>query len=90
MIVVLPVPELPIIKRFPGIQLEMEDLAAALFAEAAHKDSRTGARALRPIFGKLINPLEFDPWAGDELEERAGGGWKLNATADTVRALTHR
>ncbi len=72
------------------IELEIEDLAAALLAEAAHKDSRTGARALRPIFGKLINPLEFDPWAGDELEERDGGGWKLTVTADMVRALTQR
>ncbi len=69
------------------IQLEMEDLAAALFAEAAHKDSRTGARALRPIFGKLINPFEFDPWAGGELEQRDGGGWTLTVTADMVREL---
>ncbi len=69
------------------IQLEIEDLAAALLAEMAAKDSRTGARALRPIFGKLINDLEFDPWAGGVLEDRDGGGWTLNITADMVRAL---
>ncbi len=71
------------------IQLEIEDLAAALIAEAAAKDSRTGARALRPIFGKLINAYEFDPWSGGELEEH-DGGWRLTVTADMVRALFQR
>ena len=69
------------------ITLEIEDLAAALIAELAAKDSRTGARALRPIFGKLINVFEFDPWSGGELKERDGGGWTLTLTADMVRAL---
>ncbi len=69
------------------IKLEIEDLAAALLAEAAKKDSRTGARALRPIFGKLINAYEFDPWAAGDLEKREDGGWTLTVTADMVRAL---
>ncbi len=67
-----------------GIELEMEDLAAALLAENAAKDSRTGARALRPIFTEIINPLEFDPDASGLLEER-GEGHTLTITADMAR-----
>ncbi len=66
------------------ITLEMEDLAAALIAEEAAKDSRTGARALRPLFSEIVNPLEFDP-GGAELEPREGGGSLLRVTADMVR-----
>lgn len=49
-----------------GIDLELEDLAAALIAEEAVKDSRTGARALRNLFTEIINPFEFDPWSTGE------------------------
>lgn len=69
------------------IKLEIEDLAASLIAEAAAKDSRTGARALRPIFVELINPFEFDPLHKGELEPLEGGGWKLLVTADMVRKV---
>jgi ATP-dependent Clp protease ATP-binding subunit ClpX len=54
------------------IDLEMDDLAAALLAEEAAKDSRTGARALRPIFAEIINPLEYDPWGSGILNEDDG------------------
>ena len=46
-----------------GITLEIEDLAASLIAEQAEKHTRTGARALRTIFGRIVNPLEYDPTA---------------------------
>ncbi len=67
------------------IRLEMEELAAALIAEEAAKDSRTGARALRPIFADIINPLEYDPWQSQRLEERPDGGHVLRISADMVR-----
>ncbi len=67
------------------IELEMEDLAAALIAEQAEKNTRTGARALRTIFGKIINRLEFDPWKFEGLEKREGSGHRLVVTADLVR-----
>ena len=70
-----------------GIELEMEDLAAALIAEEAHKDTRTGARALRPIFGDLANPLEFDPDRGGHLEAESEGRQRLRITADMVREI---
>ncbi len=68
------------------IELEMEDLAAALIAEQAQKHTRTGARALRTIFGKIINRLEYDPWRSDALEELEEGKHRLVVTAGLVRS----
>lgn len=81
-------------KRFfdvMGIDLEIEDLAASLIAEHAAKDSRTGARSLRPIFSELVNALEFDPQGSGKLEsvdddERP----RLVVTADMVRESIRR
>jgi len=67
------------------IDLEVEDLAAALIAEQAQKHTRTGARALRTIFGKIINRLEYDPWRSGTLEELQEGKRRLVVTADLVR-----
>ncbi len=74
-------------KRFfevRGIELEIEDLAAALIAEAAEKHSRTGARALRTIFGKIVNRLEFDPEGSGRLKA-SDDGELLVITADMAR-----
>jgi ATP-dependent Clp protease ATP-binding subunit ClpX len=70
-----------------GIDLEIDELAAALIAEEANRDSRTGARALRPIFGEIINPLEFDPERGDHLQPQTNGRRLLRVTADMARAV---
>jgi len=72
--------------RVMEIDLEMEELAAALLAEAAAKDSRTGARALRPLFMDIITPFEFNPDHDDHLQER-GDGKTLRITADMVRKV---
>ncbi len=69
-----------------NISLEIEDLAAALIAEEAAKHTRTGARALRAIFGRIVNPLEFDPWHSEHLEEMGDGAYRVTITADMVRA----
>lgn len=71
--------------RILGIQLEMEQLAAAIIAEEASKDSRTGARALRPILSGVITRLEFDPWHHEALEKLDEGGHRLTISADMVR-----
>jgi ATP-dependent Clp protease ATP-binding subunit ClpX len=68
-----------------GIKLELEDLAASIVAEQARKHSRTGARALRTIFSKLINPIEFDPSSSDALEPTQDGARRLRITAAAVR-----
>jgi len=56
-----------------NIDLQIDDVAAAMIAEMAEKNIRTGARALRTVFNKIINPLEFDPWQHEGLEETAEG-----------------
>ncbi len=68
-----------------NISLEIDDLAASLIAEKAEKHTRTGARALRTIFGKIINRLEFDPWRYEGLEETGEGQYRLVVSADLVR-----
>lgn len=68
-----------------NIHLEIEDLAAALIAEQAEKQTRTGARALRGIFGKIINRIEFDPDGSNALKPNADGGRTLTVTAAMVR-----
>ncbi len=68
-----------------GIELDIDDLAASLIAEQAEKHSRTGARALRTIFGKIINPLEFDPWGSPRLEDAGDGHKRLPISAPAVR-----
>ncbi len=67
------------------IHLEIEDLAAALIAEQAEKQTRTGARALRGIFGKIINRIEFDPDGSNTLKPTPDGGRTLTVTAPMVR-----
>lgn len=68
-----------------GIDLEIEELAAALIAEKAARDARTGARSLRPIFTDLVNAFEFDPWGQETLEDTDGGRHRLRVTAEMVR-----
>ncbi len=70
--------------RTLDIELELEPLAAALMAEAAAKETRTGARALRDIFSEIINPFEFDPWNSKGIEDGPDGR-RLLITADMVR-----
>ncbi|HEV8628879.1 MAG TPA: AAA family ATPase [Thermoanaerobaculia bacterium] len=73
-----------------GIELEIEDLAAALIAERAARDARTGARSLRPIFTELINPFEFDPWSQETLEPLGDERYRLRITASLVREALAR
>jgi ATP-dependent Clp protease ATP-binding subunit ClpX len=68
-----------------GIELELEELAASLIAEAAEKNTRTGARALRMVFGRIVNRLEFDPWSFEGLEKLPEGGHRLVITAEMAR-----
>ena len=56
-----------------NIELEMDDVAASMIAEAAELNIRTGARALRTVFNKIINPLEYDPWQHEGLEKTDDG-----------------
>ena len=68
-----------------NIELDLEDVAAAMIAEAAETNIRTGARALRTVFNKIINPLEFDPWQHEGMEEKKDGGHRLVVTQEMAR-----
>ncbi len=68
-----------------NINLELEEVAAAMIAENAELNIRTGARALRTVFNKIINRLEFDPWQHEGLEKTADGGYRLVITQDMAR-----
>ncbi len=68
-----------------NIELEIEDVAAAMIAEAAERNIRTGARALRTVFNKIINRLEFDPWQHDTLEKKPDGGHRLVVSQKMAR-----
>jgi ATP-dependent Clp protease ATP-binding subunit ClpX len=70
-----------------GINLEIEDVAAGMIAEEAAKSTRTGARALRSVFGRIVNRLEFDPWALEELEALSTGGHRLVISVAMVRRV---
>ncbi len=67
------------------IELEIEDVAAAMIAEAAELNIRTGARALRTVFNKIINKLEYDPWQHEGLEEKKDGGHRLVVTQEMAK-----
>ncbi len=56
-----------------NIDLQIDEVAAAMIAETAEKNIRTGARALRTVFNKIINRLEFDPWQHEGLEKTDEG-----------------
>ncbi len=73
-----------------AIELGIEDLAASLIAEAAEKNTRTGARALRTVFGRIINQLEFDPWHHEGLVKIEGLRYRLQVTADMARKAISR
>ena len=51
------------------------------------KHSRTGARALRTIFSRIVNPIEFDPWSSKALEQTGDGSRRLLITAALVRQV---
>jgi len=74
-----------------GIDLEIEDVAAGMIAEEAAKSTRTGARALRTVFGRIVNRLEFDPWNFEGLEEGSDGRKRLLISTRMVkRAISGR
>ncbi|HET9767895.1 MAG TPA: AAA family ATPase [Thermoanaerobaculia bacterium] len=73
-----------------GIELLIDDLAAALIAEKAARDARTGARSLRPIFTDIINAFEFDPWSQETLETVGEARYRLRVSAEMVREAFNR
>ncbi|UJX42709.1 AAA family ATPase [Desulfovibrio sp. JY] len=59
--------------RYMGIRLAVTEGAVDAIAEAAVKNSRIGARALREIFNGLIAPHEFDPFHSPRFAQTESG-----------------
>ncbi len=55
------------------IDLQITDGAAARIALAASDAKRIGARALKEVYGRIIKPFEFDPFARDEVRDADQG-----------------
>ena len=70
-----------------GISFELEDMAAEYIAGQAAQHTRTGARALRPIFGKVVNSFEYDPWGSGALQKQPDGRHRLVLTTQIVKKL---
>jgi ATP-dependent Clp protease ATP-binding subunit ClpX len=59
--------------RHMGIRLLVTDQAITAIADAAAKNARIGARALREIFNGLIAPYEYDPYGSPRYAETDKG-----------------
>jgi ATP-dependent Clp protease ATP-binding subunit ClpX len=70
-----------------GVDLDIDDLAAALIAERASQENRTGARALRDVFSEIVNPLEFDFAADARPNPAKPDRHAIHIDADRVRRI---
>ena len=68
-----------------GIRLQIDDVAAGMIAEQAAKNARAGARSLRTVFTKLIQPLEYDPWNSGMVQPLPDGTFEATVTAEYVK-----
>ena len=58
------------------IDLDITDGAIHKIAIEASTRRRIGARALKAVWGRVIKPFEFDPFAQDQVK-KDGGGYRL-------------
>ncbi len=56
-----------------GIALEVTPVAVRRIADEAAKHTRIGARALKAVWGRVIKPFEFDPFAHQRLQKTSEG-----------------
>ncbi len=71
-----------------GIELRVSPEAVTAIAEAAAKNSRIGARALREIFNGLIAAHEFDPFHSPLLQQTEAGAVLALDQASVTEYLT--
>jgi ATP-dependent Clp protease ATP-binding subunit ClpX len=71
-----------------GIELEVTEDAARKVADEASKSSRIGARALKAVWGTIIKPYEFDPFAQPEVRKDGAGHRLVVDEAMVARSLT--
>jgi len=66
------------------IDLQVTSGAVKRIADEAVKSRRIGARALKEVYGRIIKPLEYDPY-GHEAVKKIGDGYQLILDEDIVR-----
>ena len=66
-----------------SIDLEITDDAVLRVAEAAAEQRRIGARALKEVYGRVIKPFEYDPFAQEEVQKN-GKRHRFLLDVDTV------
>jgi ATP-dependent Clp protease ATP-binding subunit ClpX len=71
-----------------GIELEVSEEAARKVADEAAKSSRIGARALKAVWGTIIKPYEFDPFAQPEVRKDGAGHRLVVDERMVTRALS--
>jgi len=71
-------------KRF-NIELSITPKAQRLVAIEAAKHSRTGARALKEVYGRIIKQFEFDPFEHGQVHQLGENSFELTIDENIVR-----
>ena len=56
-----------------GIKMDVSQDALFYIADKATENPRLGARALKEVFGKIMQEYEFDPMGSGDVKETAEG-----------------
>lgn len=67
-----------------SIELSITEKAKRLIAFKAAENSRTGARALKDIYGRIIKRFEFDPYNSEEVK-KFGDRYELTIDESIVK-----
>ncbi|HOO55315.1 MAG TPA: AAA family ATPase [bacterium] len=67
------------------IELSITKKAKRLIAIEASKLSRTGARALKDVYGRIIKPFEFDPFEHEQVRELGQDQYELTIDEKIVK-----
>jgi ATP-dependent Clp protease ATP-binding subunit ClpX len=68
-----------------GVDLQITEAAVKRIANEAREARRIGARALKEVYGRIIKPLEFDPFSHPKVEAQ-GDGHRLVIDEELVLA----
>jgi ATP-dependent Clp protease ATP-binding subunit ClpX len=69
------------------IDLDITEGAVRRISLEAAKSTRIGARALKSVWGRIIKPYEFDPYAQDQVKKE-GDGYRLVIDESVVGRAT--
>lgn len=67
------------------IDLKLTERAREIIGFQAAQQSRVGARALKDVYSRVIQPYEFDPFRTDAVKKVGGNRFELILTEEIVR-----